>query len=546
MALATPNMSAGAYVKEIDQSQRIANATTSIGVVVGEASQGPVNQRVLITDSQNYINTFGKPHPKRSIMGYSALTFLEEGNRLYVTRVTNGALTGGAYFTVDEPNVDEPILRLTNFDDGSNQPLGVEDPLSTINFAPSDPATENTMCFFCAIDPGKWNNRLYILIRPHMDDINASEFDPYMFYVDVYVDYQGTYQQPDESFLVTRRRMSDGYGISLYIEDAINEYSKLIRVKDNVYCPQVRIVGQAYEFIDGASDGSTVTAHSVANGWELYRDPELVDINILMNSGYPDPIVQRKMDSICRDRMDCVALLDVPSNKTEVADAIDYKMNLLNLDSSYSAIYSPDVKIYDKYNDIDVWVPLSGFAGAACAAVDKNAAVWFAPAGIENGSIKVIEGSFLYDQGARDALDEAGVNMIRKIPNIGHVFWAQQTMQSLASSLSFLNVRRLLAFLEKSLAVASMYNAFKPNDEILRAQLRDIMERFLRPIKNAGGLYAFSVECDERNNTPDIIASGDTIIDVYVDPIIMSKRIHLNATVLKTGGITFRESQVQY
>jgi hypothetical protein len=32
------------------------------------------------------------------------------------------------------------------------------------------------------------------------------------------------------------------------------------------------------------------------------------------------------------------------------------------------------------------------------------------------------------------------------------------------------------------------------------------------------------------------------ILDVYLDPVIPAKRIHLNATVAKTGAASFRES----
>lgn len=541
----TPNSSAGVYLNEIDLSQRIDAAYSSVGVAVGEARKGPVGERTLITSNKQFLETFGIPEPKRFFAGYSALLFLKESNRLYFTRVAPNALTGGAHLTVDDPSANSPVLRLTNFDDGSNQPLGAVNPLDTIHYLPGDPANENKICFFCGKSPGLWNNRLYIRTRPSYPE-NHPEYNPNRFWVDVFLDYKGVGQMPEESFFVSQIQEKDAYGEQLHLEFVINNKSSLIRVKKNPYCPPVKISEDAYEFIDGASDGNPATLHDISAAWELYRDPDLVDINILMNCGYSDPIVQRKMDSICQSRMDCVSLIDVPSHLCETARAINYSVNTLNLNSSYSALYAPDVKIYDEHNDIDVWIPLSSFAANICAKIDTEGQPCFAPAGIEFGTIEVLDTRARYDQGARDALDEANVNVLRRIPGIGNVLWGQETSQSYASALSFLNVRRFLTVLEKRIKIASLYFVYRPNDVYLRDALKALIRDFVLIAKGAGCLYAFEIICDESNNTPDIIATGDTVVDVYLDPTIVAKRIHLNATVLKTGGARFRETLAQY
>jgi hypothetical protein len=63
---------------------------------------------------------------------------------------------------------------------------------------------------------------------------------------------------------------------------------------------------------------------------------------------------------------------------------------------------------------------------------------------------------------------------------------------------------------------------------------------FLRPIKDAGGLYWYGITCDESNNPPDVIAAGDCNLYIGFDPVIMTKRINLEANILKTGA-NFRE-----
>jgi phage tail sheath protein FI len=89
-----------------------------------------------------------------------------------------------------------------------------------------------------------------------------------------------------------------------------------------------------------------------------------------------------------------------------------------------------------------------------------------------------------------------------------------------------------------------LYSVFEPNDTILRTQLRDMCTTFLEPIKRGRGIYNYEVICDATNNPTEQVANGDTVLDVYVDPAIPVKRIHLNAIIAKTGGIQFAVSLI--
>lgn len=542
--MSTAHSSAGVYVKELDLSQRVAAASTSIGAIVGASNKGPVMERTLITSVRQFIETFGTPDPRTSYMHYCALAFLEESSRLYVTRVLsnkNDALTAGAFLTVDDLTALRPRLSLNNFDNGTNQPLGKYDPFNTVEFDPTQDGIENQLLMFCAVNPGEWNNSIFVRVRPSSKRGVDEPDDPYLFYVDVFVDYVSPRQAPVESFLVSRDYRIDGFGNQMYIEEVINQKSKYIRVLNNPYAPvKVKILNVASEFLDGGTNGSRPTDAQINLGWELYRDPEQLDVNILINGGYATPDVQLKMDDICQDRMDCIAVLDMPSNEQEVSRAINYRRNTLNLDSSRSAIYSADVKILDTYNDRELWIPPSGHAAAAYARTDESYETWFAPAGMNRGRLDILGVRQIYNQGDRDALTDAQINSIRVIPGSGYRIWGADTLQSMASALSNVNVRRLLNFIEKSVSIASLYSVFNPNDYVLRNQLTEMTTRFLTPIKTGRGLYSFTVVCDESNNPPEIVGSGDTILDVYLDPVIPAKRIHLNAIVTKTGA-NFRE-----
>lgn len=79
-------LSPGVFPREIDLSV----LPTAIGPLrpafIGTAKKGPMNEAVLITNSQAAINIFGEPFPESYLM-YAVLAYLEEGNQCYVMRV---------------------------------------------------------------------------------------------------------------------------------------------------------------------------------------------------------------------------------------------------------------------------------------------------------------------------------------------------------------------------------------------------------------------------------------------------------------------------
>lgn len=558
------NPSPGSYVTEYDNSQYTRSASTSIGAIVGPAAQGPVMERVLVTNEAEFINTFGKPDPRQSLMHYAALEFLSKSSRLYVTRIVNDSatrgpvpLTAAAMFTVDDVNAQVPRPKLSVFDDGSSVAKGVWDPFNNFNFpAQNQPGAQNQLFMVCAANPGVWNNRIYVEIRPNVkpmvDTPNEVYDDLAAFYVDVWLDYKGPRQPRDESFLVKRSRSQDGYGNQLYIEDVINNQSKLIRVRNNETAPEIKLTETCHVFFGGGTNGDRVSMGQIIAGWDLYKDAELVNVNILIQGGAPVGMhdvqdiadIQRKMAAVARERMDAMAVLDVPSAMQETANAVAYRTQDLNLDSSYAAMYSPDVAIRDKFNDLDLWVPPSGYAAAAYARTDEDAEAWFAPAGMTRGALNVVNCRHIYNVGHRDALTDAQINPIRFFPNgAGYKIWGADTLQTMPSSLTNVSVRRLMSMIEKAIGRSDLYSVFDPNDMILRSRITAMIERYLEPIRDAGGLYWFQVVCDDSNNPPALTASGTLVVDAYFDPVIVAKRIKLTANIVQTGA-AFRESVV--
>ena len=200
------------------------------------------------------------------------MQFLEKSSRLYVTRVVNndesrGALplTAGALFTVDDINAKIPRPALSVFDNGTTVAKGIYDPFNNFVFPPENqPASKNQLFMVCAVNPGAWNNQIYIEIRPNTKPMVDSEGEFYddllAFWVDVWVDYKSPRQAKAESFLVRRTHTLDGFGNQMYIEDVINNQSQLIRVRNNEIAPEIKLFETCHVFLDGGTNGGRVSS----------------------------------------------------------------------------------------------------------------------------------------------------------------------------------------------------------------------------------------------------------------------------------------------
>ncbi len=128
-------LSPGVFTREIDLSV----LPTGIGALrpafIGAAQKGPVNEPVLITSAQNFIDTFGNPFAE-SYLGYAVIAYLEEGSSCYVLRVgvqyvegmdadlaeiaidTSGAKVQGWGRVPVFTGIDDGIIRFRRLGDG--------------------------------------------------------------------------------------------------------------------------------------------------------------------------------------------------------------------------------------------------------------------------------------------------------------------------------------------------------------------------------------------------------------------------------------------
>ena len=206
------------------------------------------------------------------------------------------------------------------------------------------------------------------------------------------------------------------------------------------------------------------------------------------------------------------------------------------LDTNYAAVYYPWVKVLDTAQNKPVLVPPSVIVPGAIAASDAIAAEWFAPAGLNRGVLgNVLEAKIRLNQAERDTLYDAKINPIATFPATGVCIWGQKTLQERSTALDRINVRRLLIALKKFIASSSRYLVFEQNTQATRNRFLNIVNPYLESVQQRQGLFAFRVQMDEGNNTPDVIDRNQLVGAIYLQPTKTAEFIVLDFNVLPTG-----------
>ena len=365
------------------------------------------------------------------------------------------------------------------------------------------------------------------------------------FTVSVY-DLNQSIDNPVEQFVCTLEPFTDSSGIECELEERINPYSQYIQVTNNTPALlTVPVVSTAAKTsMLGGDSGTAPTEFDVAAAYGIFANKQLYQINTLVNGGHSTPTVQRAMDALAVKRWDTLACLDVPSSRQKFQQAVDYRRLTLNLNSSYSALFCPDVLEADLINGKQQYVPFSGWAAALCARTDRVANPSFSIAGLNRGLLDVLKTRETYDDGQATELFKAQVNYTRTFVGQGIALWEQQTLQAKQSALSWVSVRRIVNVMKTALYQFLLYSLQEPNDDFTGRQIVGACTQYLQGIQDARGISSFTVISDSSNNTAAMFNSGVRRVTVIIVPVIPIHEIQLQMVISKQG-VSFSEALAQ-
>jgi len=365
---------------------------------------------------------------------------------------------------------------------------------------------------------------------------------------------------PIETFYGSMVQLQDGNKSQLFIEDIVNGNSQYIYVKkgDNFVATKFKTMvnGDLPVLEDTTSKyvvstklgqlaGGTskkATGLDKTNGWNLFEDRESVNVSVLIGTSY-DQTNKNEIARVAAKRLDCIASLqsgeldDNTVSEMLVAEKYGYQS------PSYIALYGGYSKVYDKYNDRNVYLPNSIFGASLMARCDNIADPWSAPAGIDRATMAVLDQKVIWSFDDIGKLYDKNINLPRFINGVGNVMWGQKTAQLKKSALDRINVRRNLLYIENNVERALLPFTFENNTDKTRLRIFSIVDEFLAGVQAGGGLTAYQVVCDETNNTSVVIDSNQLNVDLYVQPVRTAEFIQLTTVITRTG-ISFSEVRI--
>jgi hypothetical protein len=234
-------------------------------------------------------------------------------------------------------------------------------------------------------------------------------------------------------------------------------------------------------------------------------------------------------------RGDSIYVTDLVPYSSSINDVIT-QANSKN--TSYAATYWPWLQTIDPDSAQLVWVPASTMVGGVYAYNDNVSEPWFAPAGINRGGLgSVVRAEKKLSQSNRDALYTNKVNPIATFPGTGVVVYGQKTLQTKASALDRVNVRRLLIQLKSYISQVAQNLVFEQNSIATRNQFLSQVNPYLESVQQRQGLYAFKVIMDDSNNTADVIDRNQMVGQIYIQPTKTAEFIYLDFNILPTGAV---------
>ena len=269
---------------------------------------------------------------------------------------------------------------------------------------------------------------------------------------------------------------------------------------------------------------------------DILSNQDEYDINMLAMPGVihsAHPLVTNGGIDMVEGRGDAFFIMDLMVKEASVNTAVS---NASGLDTNYAAVYYPWVKVLDTSINKPVFVPPSVIVPGAIAQSDRIGAEWFAPAGLNRGILgNVIEAKTRLNQADRDKLYDAKINPIATFPQTGVCIWGQKTLQERSTALDRINVRRLLIALKKFIASSSRFLVFEQNTIQTRDRFLNIVNPYLESVQQRQGLFAFRVQMDESNNTPDVIDRNQLVGGIFLQPAKTAEFIVLDFNILPTG-----------
>ena len=113
--------------------------------------------------------------------------------------------------------------------------------------------------------------------------------------------------------------------------------------------------------------------------------------------------------------------------------------------------------------------------------------------------------------------------------------FGQKTLQTKASALDRVNVRRLLIALKEFIGNQANNLVFEQNTVATRNSFLAAVNPYLDSVVQRQGLFAYRVVMDDTNNTADVVDRNQLVGQIFIQPTKTAEFIVLDFVVEPTG-----------
>ena len=385
--------------------------------------------------------------------------------------------------------------------------------------------------------------------------INSPQKNWWKNYLAVYSNYVYVGDNPSDNQKVNEPVVQTGFdGLGSFSGISTSKSSWNTDAQDKTYSA----LGNVTYTLTGGRDysvngGMRATLGDLFTAYNLFSNKDEIEVDYLIMGPGLGNINESQakanyLVSIANARKDCMAVIsphrasvvDVTNSDTQTDNIINF-FNGVSISSSYAVFDSGYKYTYDRFNNKFRYIPCNADVAGLMVRTSIVAYPWFSPAGQQRGILNnAIKLAYNPNRAQRDQLYPLRINSIVNQPGVGILLFGDKTALGYASAFDRINVRRLFLTVEQALQRSAQAQLFELNDEITRANFRNIVEPYLRDVQAKRGLYGFLVVCDASNNTPDVIDNNEFRADIYLKPAKSINYVTLTFVATRTG-VSFEE-----
>jgi hypothetical protein len=162
-------------------------------------------------------------------------------------------------------------------------------------------------------------------------------------------------------------------------------------------------------------------------------------------------------------------------------------------------------------------------------------------AGPNRGVIRepgLIGPDFNFSREDLDILEPFGVNCMVYEPRKGTYINSNQTAkQNPVTSLSKINVRELCIYIQDEIEKLLTDYHWDFNTPNLRNRIKDRADVILEQVQNNEGVYKYYNQCDDYNNTDDVIDNEMFVLSTSIEPTKGAGKMVQELTIYRKGGM---------